>query len=464
MTQPERSELRPTVLVADDEPNVRESFLSVLEDDYRVIMASGGEEALKIVAEEHVDLVLLDIRMPDIDGMEVLRMLKEADGRLDVIMVTGIKDVRTAVQAMKLGAYDYLPKPFDVDELAAVVEKVLEKRALEREVACLRAEVERKTRFDNLIGSSPAMQSVFDTVAAMAASDATVLISGESGTGKEQVARAIHFNSRRKGKPFVAVDCAALPETLLESELFGHEKGAFTGASEQRMGKFELAAGGTLFLDEIGNLKLETQAKLLRALQEREVQRVGGSKSIKVDIRVISATNIDPAEAVKKGAFREDLYYRLNVVPVHVPPLRERKQDIPGMLAHFLKGYNDAFGKDVKGMSERAMHYLMDYRWPGNVRELKNLAERVVALSDEEIVSHESLPLDILLAGDKGGTDEKDEGVLLREARDRFERDFIQSMLERTGWNQVAAAKMLGIHRNTLAAKMRDLDVKPRKQ
>ncbi len=456
----EQEELRPIILVVDDEKNVIESFKLLLGDDYKVLAAMNGEEAIGNVKENHLNLVLLDIRMPGMDGMEVLRRIKEIDEQLDVIMVTAVKTVRTAVEAMKLGAYDYITKPFDVDEVIAIVRNVLQKQDLQKEVAYLRSEVEKRTKFDNLIGSSPAMQPVFETIAEMAKSEATVLITGESGTGKEQVARAIHFSSRRRDKPFIAVDCAALPETLLESELFGHEKGAFTGATMQRLGKFELANKGTLFLDEIANLKPDMEAKLLRALQEREIQRVGGTKTIKVDIRIISATNIDLKRAVKEQRFREDLYYRLNVVPIHIPLLRERREDIPILVKHFLKRYNQEFNKDIKGVSERAQRYLMSYNWPGNVRELQNVIERLVALGKEEIISHDRLPLDILLAGEEAGLGIKTEGVLLKEARDKFERGFILSALEKAGWSQVRTAKLLGVHRNTLALKMQELNIK----
>ncbi|MCK4261501.1 sigma-54-dependent Fis family transcriptional regulator [bacterium] len=455
-----QEELQPTILVVDDESSVRESFKILLGDDYRILTATNGEEAIRNVKEKHFNLVLLDVRMPGMDGIEALRRIKEMDERLDVIMVTAVKTVRTAVEAMKLGAYDYINKPFDVDEVVAIVRRVMQKQDLQKEVAYLRSEVERQSKFHNLIGSSPAMQPVFETISEMAKSDATVLITGETGTGKEQVARAIHFNSQRSDKPFIAVDCAALPETLIESELFGHEKGAFTGATMQRLGKFELANRGTLFLDEIGNLRLDMQAKILRALQEREIQRVGGIKTIKVDIRIISATNIDLMRGVKEQRFREDLYYRLNVVPLHVPPLRERREDIPILVKHFLERYNQEFNKSIKGVSEKAQRYLMSYNWPGNVRELQNVIERLTALGKEEIIPHDRLPLDILLVGEEAGLGIRSEGLLLKEARDGFEREFILSALEKTGWNQIRTSRILGVHRNTLSLKMRELNLK----
>ncbi|HET7342559.1 MAG TPA: sigma-54 dependent transcriptional regulator, partial [Methylomirabilota bacterium] len=328
--------LRPVILVVDDEPGLRESFRLILDDDYEVVDVADGAAALDIVRSTQVDLVLLDIRLPGMDGIEVLERVKAIDESVEVILVTAVKTVRTAVAAMKLGAFDYLTKPFEEDELLSLVRRALERRSLEREVVYLRSELERRHDFGEIVGEHPEMQKLYRLVAHVARTSTTVLITGESGTGKELIARAIHRQSPRRDKPFVAVNPAAIADTLVESELFGHEKGAFTGAFQRKLGRFELAQGGTLFLDEIATLKPELQAKLLRVLQEREIERVGSGHAIKIDARIIAATNVDLGEAVARGAFREDLYYRLNVVHVPVPPLRERASDIPLLVRHFI--------------------------------------------------------------------------------------------------------------------------------
>lgn len=450
----------PSILVVDDEVNVLESFQGILEDDYRVLTATSGEEALKKVEKENLDIVLLDIKMPGMDGTEVLRRIRKMSENVDVIMVTAVKTMRTAIEAMKLGAYDYITKPFDVDEVIVSIKRALERRCLAREVSYLRSEVAKPVKFDNIIGTSEKMREVYEIVSEMAKNDVTVLICGESGTGKELIARAIHFNGLRKDNPFITVDCASIPENLLESELFGHEKGAFTDATSQKLGRFELANHGTLFLDEIGNLKLDMQGKILRALQEREIQRVGGVKTIKIDVRIISATNIDLKKATKEGKFREDLYYRLNVVPIELPPLRERKEDIPLLMRHFLRIFNREFGKRIKDITPEAMEFLVNYRWPGNVRELRNVIERLVALIKEEVISHKRLPLDILLTVNTEENNIGKEGMLLKKAREQFEKQFILGILEKVNWNQIEAAEILGIHRNTLMLKIQNLGIK----
>lgn len=451
----------PTILVVDDETNVIESFKLFLEDKYNLLTVTSGEEALEKIEKENINLVLLDILMPGMSGLEVLSKIKEKHDDIDVIMITAIKTVRTAIQAMKLGAYDYITKPFDVDEVLNSIQRVLEKQNLFKEVTYLREEVNRPFLTEKIIGISEKMRRVYEMVLEVSKTDSTVLISGETGTGKELIARAIHLHSARKDKPFIPVDCASIPENLLESELFGHEKGAFTDATTQKLGRFELANGGTLFLDEIGNLKLDMQSKILRAIEEREIQRVGGIKSIKVDVHIVSATNIDLKEAMKQGKFREDLYYRVNVIPISLPSLFERKEDIPFLIDHFLQIYNREFGKNIKGVTKEALDYLVNYKWPGNVRELRNIIERLVALSKEkeEVITHKRLPLDILLA-----PIERVEGVAekisFKAAREQFEREFIIKVLEKANWNQVKAAKLLGIHRNTLIFKMRNLSIK----
>src|SRR5437764_6106045 len=361
---------RPVILVVDDDPGVRESFRLILEDHYDVLDVPDGPQALDAVRASQVDLVLLDIRLPEMDGIEVLERIKAIDEGVEVVLVTAVRTVRTAVAAMKLGAFDYLTKPFEEDELLAVIARALEKRALEREVTFLRGELARARDFDEIVGHHPAMQKVYRLVAQVARTTATVLISGQSGTGKELIARAIHGQGPRRDKPFVAVNPAAIAESLIESELFGHERGAFTGAHARKLGKLELAQGGTLFLDEIGTLKAELQAKLLRVLQEREIERVGGTRSIKTDVRVVAATNVDLNETMRAGTVHGDLYYRLNGVPIELARLRERITDVPLLVDHFLRRYSREFNKRVDGLSRDALAALKEYRWPGNVREL----------------------------------------------------------------------------------------------
>src|SRR5437016_4889430 len=358
---------RPVILVVDDDPGVRESFRLILEDHYDVLDVPDGPRALEVVRSAQVDLVLLDIRLPDMDGIEVLERTKAIDEGIEVILVTAVKTVRTAVAAMKLGAFDYLTKPFEEDELLQLIRRALEKRSLEREVAFLRAELARTQESEEMVGQHPAMQKLRRVITQVARTTATVLVSGQSGTGKELIARAIHRQGPRRDKPFVAVNPAALSESLLESELFGHEKGSFTGAYQRKLGKLEMAQGGTLFLDEIGTLKPELQGKLLRVLQEREIERVGGTRTIRIDVRVIAATNVDLKQAVANQTFREDLYYRLNVVPISVPPLRDRRDDIPLLVEHFIRRYNAEMNKRIEGLSPEAMGVVHDYPWPGNV-------------------------------------------------------------------------------------------------
>jgi len=439
----------PTVLVVDDDQSVIESFKVAL-DNYNVLATNSGEIALDKIKKEDINVVLLDILMPGMDGMDVLRKIKELDKNIDVIMVTAIKTVKTAIEAMKLGAYDYITKPFDVDELLESIRKAIERQGLLREVEYLKSELSPPFMFDDIVGSDENMKKVYDMITDVAKGDTTVLINGESGTGKELVARSIHFHSPRKDRPFVTVDCASIPENLLESELFGHERGAFTDATTQKLGRFELANTGTLFLDEISNMDMAMQGKILRAIQEREIQRLGSQKTIKIDIRIISATNIDLKKAVKENAFREDLYYRLNVIPLSLPPLRERKSDIPMLANYFLQMYSKMFNKDIQDISKQAMNYLIDYNWPGNVRELQNITERLVTLGKEKIISHKRLPLDILISEEKGIKPKK----LFKGAVHQFETQYILGVLEKTNWNQTNAAKLLNIHRNTLIWKI----------
>jgi DNA-binding NtrC family response regulator len=454
---------RPVVLVVDDDPGVRESFRLILEDHYDVTDVPDGPTALDVVRTSAVDLVLLDIRLPGMDGIEVLERIKALDEGIAVILVTAVKTVRTAVAAMKLGAFDYLTKPFEEDELLSLSRRALERRALEREVAFLRSELARAHDSDEIVGRHPTIEKLHGLIAQVARTPTTVLITGESGTGKELVARAIHHQGPRREGPFIAVNPAAIAETLIESDLFGHERGAFTGAHQRKLGKFELAQGGTLFLDEIGTLRAELQAKLLRVLQQREIERVGGTRPVKIDVRFIAATNTNLKEAVGSGAFREDLYYRLNVVPLRVPPLRERIQDIPLLVEHFIRHDNRRFHKRVEGLSPEALAALNAYRWPGNVRELENVIERCVVLAEGPIIQLNDLPLDVSLP-QQATKVRSAEALPLNEATDQFERQIVLRVLERVGWNLTEAGRILEIHRNSLRVKLARWGIRARGQ
>ena len=451
----------PSILIIDDDQNLLESYTVLLEDEFQVYTAETGEAGLDLVRHTDVHIALLDVRLPGIDGIEVLRRLKALDENVDVIMITAVRNVRVAVEAIKLGAYDYIVKPFEIDEILSLLRRTLEHQSLLREVLYLRAEVDRYLEMGNIVGRSPKMRQIYDLVARVADTNATVLISGESGVGKELIARAIHQQSQRRANPFVAVSCAAISEHLIESELFGHERGAFTGAVEMHRGKFELANTGTLFLDEVGSLRLDLQAKLLRVLQEREFERVGGSKTIRTDVRIVAASNQDLRQMVTERTFRDDLFYRLNVVPVHVPPLRDRRDDIPLLVNHFLTKYNKDFGRHVQGFTPVALAMLTHYHWPGNVRELENVVERLVVISRHRILDVEDMPLDLMSVRGQLVNDIFATGADLRQAKAEFERHYILQTLEKYGWNQTEAAKGLGIHRNTLLTKMDILHIRP---
>lgn len=455
------NEVLPRILIVDDDKSLLESYTVLLEDEFQVRTAETGEAGLDVLRHEDIHVVLLDIRLPGIDGMEVLRRIKTLDENVDVIMITAVKNVRVAVDAIKLGAYDYLVKPFEIDEVLSLLRRALDHQNLLREVLYLRAEVDRHLEMGNIVGRSPKMRQIYDLLSRIADTNATVLINGESGVGKELIARAIHQQSQRRSNPFVAVNCAAISEHLLESEVFGHERGAFTGAVEMHRGKFELANTGTLFLDEVGSLRLDLQAKLLRVLQEREFERVGGSKTIRVDVRIIAASNQDLRQMVNERTFRDDLFYRLNVVPVHVPSLRERREDIPLLVNHFLAKYNKAFGRHVHGFNAEALAMLTHYHWPGNVRELENVIERLVAISRKRLLEVEDMPLDLISVRGKLANDLFATGADLRHAKAEFERHYITQTLEKHNWNQSEAAKKLGIHRNTLLTKMDMLRIRP---
>jgi DNA-binding NtrC family response regulator len=448
-----------TVLVVDDEDGVRAAVRAILEDTpCKVLEARNGSEALELLRSQDVDLVMLDQRMPGEPGIDVLPRLKAADPTTIVVIATAVRDVRMAVEALKRGAWDYLTKPFDVDDILLLVQRALDKRALERQILCLRSALAeagaRAARgFEGMIGRHPEMVRIYEVVTQVASTPSTVLITGESGTGKELIARAIHQLGERRAQPFVAVNVAAIPETLIESELFGHEKGAFTGAVARRLGKFELAHGGTVFLDEIGALRLDLQAKLLRVLQEREIERLGGSRPIPVDVRVLAATNVNLKSAVKDRTFREDLFYRLNVVPITVPPLRDRRDDIPHLVDHFVRKIARECHRDVRSVSDGALEVLVRYDWPGNVRELENVIHRAVVLARGSVINLQDVPFDVAMP-ETGSRMDEDTGLALRDACDRFERQYVLRALDRVQWNVSRAARMLGVHRNTILAKL----------
>jgi DNA-binding NtrC family response regulator len=450
---------RGRVLVVDDEEGVRDSIRLILEDDCDILEARDGERAIEILQSREIDIVMLDQRMPGESGITILPRIHELDPTIVVILATAVRDVRTAVEAMRLGAYDYLVKPFDADDIQRLVQRALEKRALERQVLRLRSafagdgsEGDDRT-FHGMVGRHPEMARIYRLIVQIAETPTTVLITGESGTGKELVARAIHQRSARAGQPFVAVNVAAIPETLVESELFGHEKGAFTGAHARKLGKFELAHGGTIFLDEIGSLRLDLQSKLLRALQEREIERLGGLRPVSIDVRVVAATNVNLRQAVRDRAFREDLYYRLNVVPVHVPPLRERRGDLPFLIEHFVRKVARDCRRQVDGVSAGALEVLTHYDWPGNVRELENVIHRAVVLASGPVVMLRDVPLDVAMPETASRLAEETE-LPLREACDQFERQHVLRILERVQWNVSRAARLLGVHRNTVLTKL----------
>lgn len=380
------------ILIVEDNEYVLESIKLLLsKEGYDVATASDGLAAIELFKNGQYDLVIADIKMPQMDGMELLQRLKSESPDISVIIMTAFGSIKNAVEAMKMGASDYITKPISSEEIKLVIQKVFEKQDLVTEVKTLREELEGRYKLDNIIGKNQKMQEIYDLILNVSLTDATVLIMGETGTGKELVAKSMHFNSGRKNKPFVPINCSALPETLLESELFGHEQGAFTGAVKQRLGKFELANGGTIFFDEIGDLPPSIQTKLLRVLQEKEFERVGGNQTIKVDVRILAATNKDLSIAIKQGTFREDLYYRINVIPIILPPLRERREDIPLLAAHFLEKCCATLKKDITAISQETMNAMISYSWPGNVRELENCIERAVIMTKDNIITDVNL-------------------------------------------------------------------------
>lgn len=458
------------ILIVDDEEIVIRSCLRILGDSsYEVDSVQDGWEALRKIDETAYDLVVLDIMMPKIDGLEVLQHVKERHPDIDVIMMTGLSQIQTAVKAMKLGAFDYLPKPFDPDEFKHVVDRALERRRLLHENRSLKNEVSSKYRFENIIGSSPRMQNVYKLIAKCAATNSTVLITGESGTGKEMIARAVHYNSLRKDQPFVTVDCNTLSENLLESELFGHVKGSFTGAVAHKRGMFDIANNGTLFLDEFGDIPLSIQAKLLRVIQEREFRPVGSTSTQKTNIRLVTATNKDLKALVAAGTFREDLYYRISVFPIHAPALRERRDDIPALAFHFLKLFCNELEKPVAAISEGAISLLVNYDWPGNVRELENTMYQAAILTSDNIIRQAhlvniidtSLRLDLEVP--RTSDDLKRIKKIAREKSvEEIEKLFVQETLKRNASNVTKSAEETGMQRANFQALMKKYNIRVR--
>jgi two-component system nitrogen regulation response regulator GlnG len=474
------------ILVADDEESMRWVLSKALKKKgFNVDLARDGDEALRMIKSSDYDLAILDIKMPGLSGLELLDRVRELKSDLLVVIMTAEASMKNAVEAMKRGAYDYLTKPFDLDVIDAIIEKVDRAREMTSQVTFLKEELKDRYQLEKtIIGNSPAMREIYKTIGKVAPSDVTVLIQGESGTGKELIARAIHFNSKRLGKPFIALNCAAIPKDLLESELFGFEKGAFTGATERKLGKFEQANGGTIFLDEIGDMPIDLQSKILRVLQEKEVTRTGGNQNIAVDVRIVAATNQDLEESVRRKEFREDLFYRLNVIPLQLVPLRERKEDIPLLVEYFLAKICTELESPPKRCSPEALRLLSGYGWPGNVRELENTLKRAVILSSDplltvtdfpgvrshkggELVPSEELSLegivDIKLRGSFTNMEKMESGDVYSMVLEQVERPLICFVLEKTRGNQVRAADILGINRNTLRKKITELGIEVKK-
>jgi DNA-binding NtrC family response regulator len=454
------SDRRKTILIVDDDEGMRETLTAMLRRDYRVLRAATGEFGLQILEKETVDLMLLDVRLPGISGFEVLKIVRENYSYIEVIVISVIKELDVAIEAMRYGAYHYISKDFDLESVRALVANASERQDLNRDVVRLSAEVaEQQNDREFVAGASRATREILELVQKVAKLSATVLILGESGTGKELLARLIHRESGQPNAPFVAVNLAAIPRELVESTLFGHEKGSFTGAVRQQLGKFELASNGTLFLDEVGELRYDLQAKLLRAIQESEIERVGGTHPIKTNLRLIAATNVDLEKAVKEGRFREDLYYRLKVIPIRMPALRDRIEDLPALAQFFLRRYNLKFRKNIQGIADSTLQILSSYWWPGNIRELENLIERLVAVSDKEWITDEDLPYELHVAQLTPASGPVTENLLDR-AVSTFERNFIVRALEKSAWNVTGTARSLGIPLSTLKFKMDKLEIR----
>jgi DNA-binding NtrC family response regulator len=450
------------IMVIDDEPLMRVTIRDALTaEGYKVVTAETGRKGLDLFRNNQTDILITDLKLPDMDGIQILKEVKTRNPEAQVIVITAYGSVDSAVTAMKEGASDYLTKPFSMDELLLIAKRLVRIKQLEEENLLLRKKVEERYGLEGLVGKSPQMLKIYDLIETVSQTDTTVLINGESGTGKELVANAIHLRSLRKNGPFIKVNCAALPETLLESELFGHEKGAFTGAIKQRKGRFEMADGGTLFLDEIGDISPVVQVRLLRVLQERQFERVGGNETLSVDVRLICATQRDLKEEIRKGSFREDLYYRLNVVPMHLPPLRERREDILLLSDHFMNKFSQKMGKEITGLSEEAKTILLKYTFPGNIRELENILERAIALIKGKIIQAYDLPEEV--CGQTSPVRDVCEKIRgskpLASAVSLFEKEYIQSVLEKTKGKKGQAAEILGISRKTLWEKIKELEI-----
>jgi DNA-binding NtrC family response regulator len=458
MVAPNRPQMttNKNLLVVDDDQGMRDTLTAILKREYNVRVAASAESALPMLRRDNIDLMLLDVRLPGLNGLELLNLVKEQHPTIEVIMISAVTEVETAVQAMKGGAYHYITKDFEYDALRSLVSNASERQDLNRRVETLRAQV-AETEREFVAGPSPATAAMLDLVHKVAGLSATVLILGESGTGKELVARMIHRGSERRDGPFIPVNLSAIPSELVESSLFGHERGAFTGAHRQQLGKFELAAGGTLFLDEIGDLRLDLQSKLLRAIQEGEIERVGGGRTIRTRFRLICATNVDLERAAREGRFRGDLYYRINVIPIRIPALRERLDDLPELVRFFVSRYATRFRKPMEGLSEGALRVLAAYTWPGNIRELENLIERLVAVNEKGWIDAEDIPFEYHLARFDA---EAHDTSLLEQAVLTFERNFILRALEHCRWNVTATARHLGIPLSTLKHKLTRLDIR----
>ncbi len=455
----QKEQMRPTALIIDDDESMRDLLQSILREDYRIFAVPTGNEGMSIIEQGHVDVVLLDIRLQDEDGLDVLTRIKEFRPNIEVIMITVVREIASAVSAIKRGAFDYITKDFDYDDVRKRVARAIEYRQREKELVYLRSEIKQHTRRELIFGSTDIMHKVKDLSRKAAAVPATVLITGESGTGKEMIARQIHEWSERSKGPFVAVNLVSIPSELIESALFGHEKGSFTGAHAQQLGKFEVADAGTLFLDEVGELRLDLQVKLLRAIQENEIERIGSTKPIPINVRLIAATNVDLKQAVNKGNFREELFYRLNVLPIHLPPLRKRTEDIPQLAKLFIHRYCHRFHRKIKQIAPKALDFLRQYHWPGNIRELENLIERLVAVTESDIITEYDVPVEYTTPPHRFSKEGINMRDALKAAVESFERAFIVQVLEEEKWHQSRTADRLGIHRKTLEYKMRRLNI-----
>jgi DNA-binding NtrC family response regulator len=451
------------ILVADDEEIMRDVLSDLLSSEsYAVDLAENGSQALEMMREKDYGVLLLDLMMPDMDGLQVLEELKKTENAPIAIVLTAYGSIDRAVRATKLGAFDFIAKPLKNDELLLAIKNAMEHRCLVEENQRLRKTFRERYHFHNIIGKSAAMQQIYDLIEQVAPRRSTILIQGESGTGKEMVAKAIHISSGRADAPFIAINCGNIPSELLESELFGHVRGAYTGATSTKRGLFEAANGGTLFLDEVATISMEMQAKLLRVIQEREFRRLGGLENIKVDVRIIAATNIDLQTAVRQGAFRDDLYYRLNVIAIKIPPLRERCEDIPLLSEHFIKKYGEENGRNSFPLEPSALKVLMDYDWPGNVRELENVIERAVVLSPGNSIRADLFPKSMAASFAETAGLLAQDGDSLREKVGNFEKSLIMAALEKTDWNQKKAAQMLSVNATTLSEKLKRFKIRER--